>query len=320
MAQVQVKTEVLPPARRHKRSFHYIRLLIATQIFRFTLRLKMWIHPFPSFNNPNVTREKGIVPSRDAGRNIRIHAYRPTSCPAYEALPVLVNFHGSGFIIPMLGQDEEWCTRVAEEARMLVIDADYRKAPEYPFPHGAEDAEDVVRHVLNHVPHTTLSISGMSAGGNIAFGAAAFFGPERVRSIVSFYPSTDAATDVATVTQDPFIPPSVMRHMMACYILPGTPLDDPRVSPGLSRLEDLPKHIWVAAGANDPLHVGASAFMARLQREGHPDAVFVSVAGAAHGFDRRHGGVGPGVTPAGREIRDEAVAFLKKNSKGPRVA
>ncbi|KAJ7621027.1 Alpha/Beta hydrolase protein [Roridomyces roridus] len=302
----------MPPPRQHPWSIEFICRYIVTRILRLFVSIQFWLNPFPPFNNPNVVRTEDFVPSRDKGRDIRVRWYRPISAAKDKILPVLVHFHGSGFMLPLFGQDEGWCASVAEHAQMLVVDADYRKAPENPFPLALEDAEDVVQHVLASVAHTTLSLGGFSAGGSLAFGLTNTFG-SRVHSIACFYPSLDAAADTAAQTDDPFLPPVMVSHIYACYMTPGTAWDNPRLSPAFVPTKDMPPHVWIAAGSKDPLHDAANAFVARLQREGHPDATFVSVAGQRHGFDRSAAG-SVSLSPLGQEKHDEAIAFLKKNS------
>ncbi|KAJ7633037.1 Alpha/Beta hydrolase protein [Roridomyces roridus] len=306
-------------ARTHPWSLRYLRLWLVTKFFRLVTRVQLWRAPLPPFHNPQVIRTERNIPSRDQGRSIRTRWYRPASASPDEALPVLINFHGSGFILPMmLGQEEPFLHIVAERARCLVIDADYRKAPENPFPLPCEDVEDVALYVLAQVPHTTMSFSGWSAGGNLALGLAVLLGPERVRSLLLFYPSTAAKEDRDGIPPETRMdsgspmPPGVLRHFVDCYILPETPLDDLRLSPGYAPTESMPRHIWAVAGTADPLYTPCSTMMKRLQREGHPDAVFRSLPFAGHGFVRS---MEPGGTPDPRtdEVYTEAIEFLCKS-------
>ena len=77
--------------------------------------------------------------------------------------------------MPNLGQDHSFCEQIAREANVLVLDADYRKGPEHPFPGATEDVQDVLRWVqsqprvfdLDHI-----ALSGFSSGGNLALVAS----------------------------------------------------------------------------------------------------------------------------------------------------
>ncbi|KAJ7621284.1 Alpha/Beta hydrolase protein [Roridomyces roridus] len=301
----------------HPRSFKYFRLLAVAKAMRFLIRRTV---PLPVHDNPNVIRTDGVVPSRDQGRDIRVRWYRPVGTDTEKSLPVLIHFHGSGFVIPLFGQDDEWCLMVAERG-WLVVDADYRKAPEHPFPLPCQDVEDVARHIIASVPHTTISLSGFSAGGCLALGLGVTLGPQVVRSVVTFYPSTDAKLDTSSEpptkrrVSGTALPRFLIRHSAASYILPGTSvsLTNPLLSPAQAPVDALPRHIWTCTGTADPLYVGAETFMKRLQSEGHPDAVFKSVEGAGHGFVQIASPVKP--DPRAGEVYEEAVAFLLNSIK-----
>lgn len=89
------------------------------------------------------------IESRDKGRYIKSRVYNKAKLENEESQgrvpsPVLINWHGSGFVIPALGSDHVWCERVARETGVVVIDADYRKGPEDPFPAAVEDCRDVI--------------------------------------------------------------------------------------------------------------------------------------------------------------------------------
>lgn len=317
---VVANTPRMPPAslqisdkmsRYHPWSLKWLRLWVVTRLLRTLIYFQRFRHPFPLFKNPDVLRTEEHIPSRVKGRKIRVRCYRPAFSSADDTLPVLINFHGSGFCVDALGQDESWCATVVEETGWMVIDADYRKAPEHPFPLPLEDAQDVALHVLARGPHTTLSLSGFSSGGTLALGLAGILGADRVHSVAVFYPTTDIAVDITRPSADPLLPPALMRHFFECYVLPGTSPTDARLAPAYARAEDMPLHVWIAAGADDPLHDAAAALVRRLQREGRPGASFVSVPRVGHGFDKIIPGVA--VSPEGAKVYKSAVDFLRQS-------
>lgn len=74
------------------------------------------------------------------------------------------------------------------------MDADYRKAPQNPFPAAPQDALDVCLYVLAHPELYDLkkiSLGGCSAGGSIALAAAASLGPEKINAVCTIAPATD---------------------------------------------------------------------------------------------------------------------------------
>src|SRR5689334_10864100 len=87
------------------------------------------------------------IPSRDAPRTITAHLYKPKT-PPVGAGAVLLNFHGSGFVLPMHGSDGAFCRYVSEKTSYTVIDVSYRMAPENPFPAALNDVEDSIKWVL----------------------------------------------------------------------------------------------------------------------------------------------------------------------------
>jgi acetyl esterase len=84
-----------------------------------------------------------------------------------DAGPVMVFYHGGGFVIGDLDTHEPYCAEAARQLDMPVIAIDYRLAPEHPFPAAAEDCEAATRWIAANIPCTGLVTSGDSAGGNL---------------------------------------------------------------------------------------------------------------------------------------------------------
>ena len=96
------------------------------------------------------------IPSRAPKRVIRIHIYKPTQPTSEDQpTPVLINFHGSGFMIAAHGSDDAFCRQVSSQSDYTVVDVSYRLAPENPFPAALEDAEDAINWVLNQRSYST---------------------------------------------------------------------------------------------------------------------------------------------------------------------
>lgn len=75
---------------------------------------------------------------------INVHIYQ-LATEKQKPSPVLLNFCGSGFVLPTFGNDDEYCRYVADRTDYIVIHVQYRLAPEHPFPAAFQDAEDVVK-------------------------------------------------------------------------------------------------------------------------------------------------------------------------------
>lgn len=110
-----------------------------------------------------------------------IRVFRPDST---ACLPVIVYFHGGGFILfsAALKPFHDSCERMAREVPAIVVSVEYRLAPEHPLPAAYDDASDAIRWVgdeltrhnpiLESADPTRFFLMGSSAGANIAYHAA----------------------------------------------------------------------------------------------------------------------------------------------------
>ena len=72
------------------------------------------------------------IPTRDSGRFLAGYIYYPptdTATSPARCRPVLINWHGSGFMFGNFDMDKAYCSYVARHAGICVLDADYRKSP-----------------------------------------------------------------------------------------------------------------------------------------------------------------------------------------------
>lgn len=110
-----------------------------------------------------------------AGRAIPARLYRPLGAAAGEALPVLIYFHGGGWVIGDLDTHDVVCRQIANGSGAAVVAVDYRLAPEHKFP---------------------AAVGGDSAGGNlaavVALDARDHGGPKLTRQVL-IYPATESA-------------------------------------------------------------------------------------------------------------------------------
>ena len=107
--------------------------------------------------NLSVPGPAGAIPSR-------LYDARETREPG----PVMVFYHGGGFVIGDLQTHEPYCAEAARILDIPVIAIDYRLAPEHPFPAAPVDCEAATRWIAENIPCTGLVTSGDSAGGNLA--------------------------------------------------------------------------------------------------------------------------------------------------------
>ncbi|EXC17360.1 putative carboxylesterase 2 [Morus notabilis] len=119
---------------------------------------------------------------------VSARVFVPTTISPGEKLPLLVYFHGGGFVVgsPFCSVYHNFVTSLVKEAEVVVVSVDYRLAPEYPVPIAYEDSW-AASHASGSGPepilneHADLSrvfLSGDSAGGNIVHNMVAQAGEE----------------------------------------------------------------------------------------------------------------------------------------------
>src|SRR2546425_4617931 len=120
--------------------------------------------------------EIGAVKNLNAdgpGGPIPLRVYRPAGVPAGTPLPVLVYYHGGGWVIGDLDTHDVQCRQITAEAGITVVAVDYRLAPEHKFPAAVDDAWAATRWVVAHarqlgIDGRRVAVAGDSAGGNLA--------------------------------------------------------------------------------------------------------------------------------------------------------
>ena len=116
------------------------------------------------------TEEYSIDGPATSDRPVPLRVYEPDAEPPY---PMLVFYHGGGFMVGSLDTHDNICAALTNRADCLTVSVDYRLAPEHPFPAGLEDAYRAVEWAeqfgekLNGDPDR-IAVAGDSAGGNLA--------------------------------------------------------------------------------------------------------------------------------------------------------
>ena len=87
--------------------------------------------------------------------------------------PVLLFFHGGGWVTGNIDSYDKVCTDMARLTRHTVVSVDYRLAPEHRFPAGPEDCYLAARELFTHsdllgITPDQITLIGDSAGGNLA--------------------------------------------------------------------------------------------------------------------------------------------------------
>jgi acetyl esterase/lipase len=137
-----------------------------------------------------------ILPVGEEGLLVRI--YKPKNAEN-KSLPVIVYYHGGGWVIADLDTYEASPMALAEKANALVISVAYRQAPEHKFPTAHEDSFNAYKWIVENTAEiggdsNKIATAGESAGGNLAVAVAMMARDRGVKlpvHIVSVYPIAD---------------------------------------------------------------------------------------------------------------------------------
>lgn len=144
------------------------------------------------------------VQNRDL-EGVPVRIYRPK---AEERTPVLMYFHGGGWVIGNLDTHDTLCRHIARESGFVVIAVDYRLAPDHAYPAALDDCYTATNFVSSHaseldVDASRLVVAGDSAGGNLAAAVslkARDDGTANIRHQVLIYPVVERDFDTGSYT------------------------------------------------------------------------------------------------------------------------
>ncbi len=221
---------------------------------------------------------------------IPVRIYNPGNGP----LPVVVFYHGGGWVIGDLDYQDVACRYIANHTPALVVSVDYRLAPEHKFPVPFEDSYAALEWVAANAASiggdpTKIAVAGDSAGGNIAAAVAIHArdnnGPA-LRHQLLVYPVTNLDYGTPSYSENAegyMLTKDSMVWFWDHYV--RTPADAEDVRASVLRVADasgLPPATVITAGF-DPLRDEGEAYAAKLKAAG----VSVHVEryeGMIHGF------------------------------------
>ncbi|MFI6922609.1 alpha/beta hydrolase [Nonomuraea spiralis] len=220
---------------------------------------------------------------------VPIRIYRAD--PGDGLLPVVVYFHGGGWVFGSVKRNDAVGRDLAVRTGAVVVSADYRLAPEHPFPAAADDAWTVVRDVFArpafYQSNGSVAVVGDSAGGNLAAVAAwrAAGSGIRLAHQALVYPVLDVAMDTPSYrayAKGYGLDAAEMAWFAARYA-PGADPADPLLSPlRLPDLTGLPP-ATVLTAEYDVLRDEGEHYARRLADAGVPVEAR-RFDGAVHGF------------------------------------
>ncbi|WP_089934687.1 alpha/beta hydrolase [Candidatus Entotheonella palauensis] len=228
---------------------------------------------------------------RGADGEIPARVYTPEGVGPF---PVLVYYHGGGWVIGNLEAYDPTCRALTNAARCVVVSVEYRLAPEHKFPAAPEDCYAALQWVganadaINGDP-ARVAIGGDSAGGNLTAVVAQM---SRDRGGVSpiyqllVYPVTDHRYDTPSYQEnadDYLLTKDAMQWFWNHYLRSEADGNSPLASPlQAASLRDLPPALVITAEF-DPLRDEGEAYATQLQAAGVP-VTLSRYDGMIHGF------------------------------------
>lgn len=231
---------------------------------------------------------------RVAGRPGRLYVPRGRLVRDHGAGdPLLVFFHGGGWVYGDLDSHDPLCRFLAERAGVRVLSVDYRLAPEQPFPAAYDDALAAYRWVTANAgwlgaDTSRLAVGGDSAGGNLA----ALVALEAARSGLPLafqlliYPATELTRSSAShrlFGKGFYLTTEFMDGCADAYLPDAAMQASPAVSPLVADLPEGLAPAYVATAGFDPLRDEGEAYAARLADAGVPVEA-QRFDGLIHGF------------------------------------
>jgi acetyl esterase len=231
-------------------------------------------------------------------------------------LPVLVYFHGGGWVIGNIEQVDPQCRALANQAQCVVVNVDYRLAPEHKYPAAADDAFAVVRYVAAHpdefsIDPARIAVGGDSAGGNLATVGCLMArdqGGPKIAFQLLVYPVTDYDDNRASTNkfaEGHLLTKTMMSWFWGHYVSSPEQGREQYASPiNAKSLAGLPP-AFVLTAECDPIRDQGEAYAERLRQAG------VSVKakryeGAIHVFFNLGG-----VIDSGKEAIADSAAALR---------
>ncbi len=244
----------------------------------------------PPITPPPIQAVRNIEVKGPAGP-LRVRLYYPSGA---DNLPLLVFYHGGGFVLCDLDSHDMLCRALANESGCAVASVDYRLAPEVKFPGPLEDCYAALVELTTRAgelgfDRERVAVGGDSAGGNLA-AAVCLLARERrgpaIRLQLLLYPCLDAACSIASqheFARGYMLTREVMQWFYECYVAQPADAANPLVSPLRAKdLSGLPPASITTAEC-DPLRDEGELYGERLRAAG-VNATTRRYDGMIHGF------------------------------------
>ena len=250
--------------------------------------------PMPEYAEVQVQERTILVEEKGTdGREIGLRIYSP---PGKDGgLPVVVFFHGGGWVVCTLETHDPYCRALAMEAEVRVVSVDYRLAPEHKFPAGLADCLAATEWVLAHISdiggdEERIFVGGDSAGGTFAAVVALLLRDKKVSALagqILIYPVTayyDPPTASYLENAEGYgLTRKAMMWFWDHYLNDRSEAEDFRAAPlRTASLQGLPR-AFVVTAEYDVLRDEGQAYARRLAEAGVEVTEMFGV-GMNHGF------------------------------------
>ena len=229
------------------------------------------------------------VPTPDGPVPVRIYKPRETG-----SLPLLMFFHGGGFVTGSLNSHDELARALAVASDSVVVAVGYRLAPENPFPAAIDDCMAAIHWAVAHAAEfgadaTRLAVAGDSAGGNLAAVAALRLRDEAGSILAAqllIYPATDMTRprkgSMLRTGEGFYMPQDDLDFFQESYLGTSDP-ENPYISPLCATSVTGLAPAFVITGEYDPLCDQGQDYVRHLL-SGGVAAELAHYDGAIHGF------------------------------------
>ena len=209
-----------------------------------------------------------------------IHARIYTPITGKASYPVIVYYHGGGWVIATIDTYNASAQALAEQTDAIVVSVEYRKGPEYKFPTAHEDAFAAYKWVVQnaatfHGIATKIAIAGESAGGNLAVNVAIMArdnGIQKPLHIVSVYPVADSDLNTPSYIKytdaKPLSKP-LIQWFLKYFLSNPSQASDSRIALVNANLSGLPP-VTIINAEIDPLQSDGELLADKLQQAGVP--------------------------------------------------
>jgi acetyl esterase/lipase len=222
------------------------------------------------------------------GGKIGVRVYRPAG-PATGSRPLVLNFHGGGFVFGDLRLSDWMCSSVAVTVGAVVVSVDYRLAPVHPFPAALDDCYAALVWAADNAGDLgatgRIGVMGESAGGNLSAVVCLLArdrGGPKISHQSLLYPPTDMTRMSPAASKSLIISEPDMLAFRRLYLGDTDPAE-PLASPLLAKDHTGLPPALIQVAEHDPLRDDGARYAAALRSAGVP-VRFTEYVGMPHGY------------------------------------